>query len=132
MDLMDLFDKLNLVNNKENISGSLNKKEGVNDFEISEEELEDKTDDLKQKTNENECLTIKNINNNEVNNIEEINVDDEVSEIKAMETEDSIPNPEKLKTSDIREKTLGSVLNINWEELKKAKAKVTITIDFGD
>jgi len=65
--------------------------------------------------------------------VEEINIDDKIPEVKkARETEEIVTHPEEFETPDIREKTLGSVLNINWEELKKAKAKVTITIDFGD
>ena len=62
--------------------------------------------------------------------IEEINIDDKIPEIQeAHELEEAINHSESITP---QEKTLGSILNINWEELKKAKAKVTITIDFGD
>ncbi len=46
-----------------------------------------------------------------------------------MEREELSSKDAEEKT--LEEKTLGNILNINWEELKKAKAKVTITIDFG-
>ncbi|WP_456480487.1 hypothetical protein [Nautilia sp.] len=59
--------------------------------------------------------------------IEEINIDDKIPEIKQTRELEELVNEKPIE-----EKTLGSILNINWEELKKAKAKVTITIDFGD
>ncbi len=59
--------------------------------------------------------------------MEEIQIDDKIPEIqKVQELQNIINEPTP------QEKTLGGILNINWEELKKAKAKVTITIDFGD
>lgn len=57
---------------------------------------------------------------------EESEENESIEEIKEPEVKN-----ENTKT-EIHSKTLGSILNINWEELKKAKAKVTITIDFGD
>jgi len=65
----------------------------------------------------------------EVASLEELeeNPQETIEENKIVDTI-SAEKPEPT----IEEKTLGSVLNINWEELKKAKAKVTITIDFGD
>ena len=48
-----------------------------------------------------------------------------------MEKENEKKDENKEISKGLEEKTLGSILNINWEELKKAKAKVTITIDFG-
>jgi len=56
-------------------------------------------------------------------------------EKKDIHKEPEISQPQERKNKEceptIEEKTLGNILNINWEELKKAKAKVTITIDFG-
>ncbi|WP_024787155.1 hypothetical protein [Lebetimonas sp. JH369] len=57
-------------------------------------------------------------------------------ELPEIEENKKAPNEEVTSTQEdngnLQEKTLGSILNINWDELKKAKAKVTITIDFGD
>jgi uncharacterized membrane protein len=58
----------------------------------------------------------------EENEVEEFNQEIEQNTQTIEENED---------TKSLQEKTLGNILNINWEELKKAKAKVTITIDFG-
>jgi len=61
---------------------------------------------------------------------EEVVLDEKIPEVQEVhELEEAINHPENITP---QEKTLGGILNINWEELKKAKAKVTITIDFGD
>ena len=58
----------------------------------------------------------------------------EVKEEKILENNKNEENKidEKEDKISIEEKTLSSILNINWEELKRAKAKITITIDFGE
>ena len=83
---------------------------------------------------------------------EELNIDDELKQIdeallakalgeeieikedKAVENNEN--QKEKIEKEDkniiSEEKTLSSILNINWEELKKAKAKITINIVFGE
>jgi uncharacterized membrane protein len=85
--------------------------------EIQEDEIVEDSDEIEKEKEEID-----------ENSVEEINIDDKIPEIKeAHELEDIIN-----KEPSAEEKTLGAILNINWEELKNAKAKVTITIDFGD
>ena len=78
----------------------------------------------------------------ELENIDEKELAEAVGEEIAQELEkedndnkniqdENNKNLQNDETYDSMQKTLGNILNINWEELKKAKAKVTITIDFG-
>jgi DNA-binding response OmpR family regulator len=60
------------------------------------------------------------------------NVDIETENISNNEIKEATLDFNSENEKSIEEKTLGNILNINWEELKKAKAKVTITIDFGE
>ena len=62
---------------------------------------------------------------------EETQENTEKTEEPQNEVEQNTQQAPVIEEKTIQEKTLGTVLNINWEELKKAKAKVTITIDFG-
>jgi hypothetical protein len=111
--------------------------------EESEAELE--TEDNQQKGETMEDLELENISEDELAKAlgEEIEINENEEKSKEKENEEyesiseifkdiDIEKPEINKENDIQSKTLGSILNINWEELKKAKAKVTITIDFGD
>ncbi len=96
--------------------------------EGSEEENEIDLSEL-EKIDENELASAigEEIENSNVLEPENENFEEKE---KTQEITEKAPVLEKEKT--IEEKTLGNILNINWEELKKAKAKVTITIDFGD
>ncbi|WP_024790693.1 MULTISPECIES: response regulator transcription factor [unclassified Lebetimonas] len=120
-------------------------------------EIETKEDINTQKDENNEDLELESINEKDLAKAlgEEIEGGEEVpsgqepstqekseklkvknEELPEIEENKKAPNEEVTSTQEdngnIHEKTLGSILNINWDELKKAKAKVTITIDFGD
>ena len=97
----------------------------IDNGEINEEEIEN--EDLEELDKELESIDEK--------SLAEAIGEDLAQELEKQENETINENNEIHKETsnqeNIEEKTLGSILNINWEELKKAKAKVTITIDFG-
>ena len=107
--------------------------------ESLEDEIEQKVDeDIVDDSFENEesgisSEDIENISENELDELDKEleNIDEKALAQAIGEEVEEIENKENSEEKTIQEKTLGNILNINWEELKKAKAKVTITIDFG-
>ena len=87
--------------------------ENINEKEVAEAIGEDIGEEFEEEAKKDE---------GHKEEIEETPIEEEINEKK-----------EEIKDSNSNEiqKTLGNVLNINWEELKKSKAKVTVTIDFG-
>ena len=80
----------------------------------------------KNSENSNEFKKLKNINEKELAKVIGEDIGEELEKDVKIKT-----NREKLNLENNKEKTLGDILNVNWEELKKARAKVTIIIDFG-
>ena len=107
----------------------LNKQNNKNSIidEIDEDILVDLDDDKLEDSKENK-------NEFDLNELDKINEEEILKAFNNRENNlnNKIDENNSIKNNlSLQEKTLGDILKINWEELKKAKAKVTITIDFG-
>jgi len=104
--------------------------------EILEDVEEIKDDDLEEEKLDLDLSELDNIDESELAEAIGEDIEKEESKIENEELKTDEKNlieeeNNRVEEKSIEEKTLGNILNINWEELKKAKAKVTITIDFG-
>ncbi len=93
-----------------------------------EENIQNTEDELSELENLDEKELAEALGEN-VEDLEEAPI--QTSDLIQENQEEQSHKTESDNEPSIEEKTLGNILNINWEELKKAKAKVTITIDFG-
>jgi hypothetical protein len=140
----EIDDELNLDENSTENSENLDEINENADDSVEEVNENDEEMESTKESSDMDDLDLENINEaelakvlgEEINDVEENKEENEnVSEANKTDEEinEESPNIEQnIKGEGLQEKTLGSILNINWEELKKAKAKVTITIDFGD
>jgi hypothetical protein len=140
----EIDDELNLDENSTENSENLDEINENADDSVEEVNENDEEMESTEESSDMDDLDLENINEaelakvlgEEINDVEENKEENEnVSEANKTDEEinEESPNIEQnIKGEGLQEKTLGSILNINWEELKKAKAKVTITIDFGD
>ncbi len=116
----------------------------INDEQPAEKEEETKSGEVLEevpKSEEKDLSSNENFDLSELEDIKEKELAEAVGEDIGKEPKNeenkhtvTVQNNENNsgKNTTLQEKTLGNILNINWEELKKAKAKVSITIDFGD
>jgi len=135
---------LNVPNELDNLNLELGDRDKENLEELSREDI-------------NSNISLEKENNLlEDDNLEDNNIDEELKNLSeediASVLDEDIKEPTKkdfvensVENFDVKEekeefienssnteiKKIKDVLNINWEELKKAKAKITITIDFG-
>jgi len=111
---------------EENLEDEIEEKEDVDDAIVEDEEMIDTEENEDELDKELENIDEKELAEAIGEEIPEENEELKTDEKNLIEEENNL-----VEEESVEEKTLGSILNINWEELKKAKAKVTITIDFG-